>query len=198
LNNPVSITGSVDPATHLVLPMLLLLSARLDPKLVIPLSFFALVPDFDSVIGVHRATLHNLFVVAAVPIIFIVWAKLKDDRFVLPGLIVLFYLMSHIVLDLSGVALLYPVIPEAFYLRPSLGFHTEPSLRFDFSVEYGLEELEQSSDYLFISNLGFAYLFLLVLLGIVFRKEAFAFLCSAKNWAVENIRKFLRRPPDAQ
>jgi len=174
LNNPVSITGCVDPATHLVLPMLLLLSARLDPKLVIPLSFFALVPDFDSVIGVHRATLHNLFVVAAVPIIFIVWAKLKDARFVLPGLIVL------------------------FYLRPSLGFHTEPSLRFDFSVEYGLEELEQSSDYLFISNLGFAYLFLLVLLGIVFRKEAFALLCSAKNWAVANVRRYLIKPPDAQ
>lgn len=198
MNNPVSIRETVDPATHLVLPMLLLLSARLDPKLVIPLSFFALFPDFDSIVGVHRATLHNLFVVAVIPVAFLIWAKLRNERFVLPGLIVLFYLLSHAVLDFSGVALLYPVISEAFYLRPSLGFHTEPSFRFDFTVEYGLEELEQKSDYLFVSDLGFAYLFLLVLLAIVFRKEAVSFLSSAKNWGFKQIRKIIGRPPEAK
>lgn len=195
MNNPLGIGSTVDPATHLVLPILLLLSARLDPKLVVPLSFFALFPDFDSIVGVHRATLHNLFVVAAIPLAFLVWAKLRNERFVLPGLIVLFYLLSHVVLDLGGVALLYPMVSEAFYLKPMIGFHTEPSFRFDFSVDYGLEELAQTSDYLFVSNLGFGYLFLLLLLAIVFRKEAWSFLVRAKSWALDRTARIFRRSP---
>lgn len=161
----------MDPATHLVLPMLILLAARQDPRLVIPLSFFAIFPDFDSVIGIHRGTFHNIFVVAIIPLIFIAWARVKRPNLVLPGLIVLFYLVSHAVLDLSGIALMYPIYEQAIYFRPAILFQTEPHLNFDFHLEYGVEELTQTADYTFISELGFTYIFLFVLLAVVFRKE---------------------------
>lgn len=162
----------MDPATHLILPMLFLLSARINPRLAIPLSLFAIFPDFDSVFGIHRATLHNLFIVAIIPLIFVFWARFRKPELFLPGLVILFYLSSHILLDLGGVALFYPFFQDGIYLEPSIELHSGNALWFNLNVEYGTRPLVPTTDYVFVSELGFAYALLFALLAVIFRKEA--------------------------
>lgn len=169
--------------------MLILLALRQDHRLIIPLSIFAILPDLDALIGIHRATFHNIFVLVLIPLIFILIVRMKRPNLVLPGLIVLFYLVSHLVLDMGGVALLYPFYDQAFYLQPALHFQTGPVLDFDFVIDYGTMELSQTGEYLFVSELGFAYLFLFVLVTVLFRKE----VVRGARQVIDNISKNIKR-----
>ena len=73
---------------------------------------FGLVSDLDSYVGVHRATLHNLFVIA-LPLLVLLANKrlhvtaLQDRYFIFAAIL----LASHICLDAfyNGVFLLYPI-----------------------------------------------------------------------------------------
>jgi LexA-binding, inner membrane-associated putative hydrolase len=161
----------VDPVTHLILPLLLLLAAKQDSRIVVPLSLFAIFPDFDSLLGPHRMVLHNLFVIVGIPLAFILIARVKKPSFVYPGMIVMFYLVSHIILDMSGVALLYPFYENAFFFVPHLTFTTAPSLSLNFFVEWGTKPLLQTNTYSMIGDLGFALILMLILLIIIKRKE---------------------------
>lgn len=183
----------MDPATHLILPLLILLAARQDPRLVIPLSFFAILPDLDSIVGIHRATLHNIFVILVIPLAFIFWAKLRKPQLLLPGLIVLFYLVSHAILDMNGISLLYPIYHEVLFLRPALNLQTDPEFDFDLVIDYGMEEPIASTEYVFISDLGFAYMLLFILLTAVFRKEIISGFRDFVGYAREMILKLMKR-----
>ena len=163
--------NDVDPATHLVLPLLILLAARQPPRLAVPLSLFAILPDFDSLFGIHRELFHNIFIAVLLPLAFLYYAKARKPSFVLPMSMILFYLVSHLVLDLDGVALLYPVYDGAFYFIPVLFVHTAPTFGFDFHVEWGITNLVQHNDYVFVSELGFIFIFIFIILLIIFRKE---------------------------
>lgn len=184
MNRRYSFQNVVDPATHLVLPLLILLAARQSPRLVVPLSILAIFPDFDALFGIHRQFFHNIFFAVLLPLAFIIYARARKPSYVLPGLIALFYLASHLLLDLSGVALLYPVYDKAFYFIPVLLFQTIPSFAIDFHVEWGVKDLVDTGQYTLISELGFVYLFIFILLLIIFRKEM-------KGW-------FTRRQEDAK
>ena len=73
---------------------------------------FGLISDLDSYVGVHRATLHNLFVIA-LPLLLLLATKqvhvstLQNRYFIFASIL----LASHICLDAfyNGVFLLYPV-----------------------------------------------------------------------------------------
>ena len=73
---------------------------------------FGLINDLDSYVGVHRATLHNLFIIA-LPLLLLLARKhlhrtIFKDRYLVFAAILL---ASHIALDAfyNGVFLLYPV-----------------------------------------------------------------------------------------
>lgn len=174
----------MDPATHLAIPLLILLAARMDPKLVVPLSFFAVFPDFDSLFGIHRQLFHNIFVTVLIPLAFLLYARARKPSLVLPTAIILFYLVSHVLLDLSGVALLYPFYDQAFYFVPNLYYYAQPAVHFDLVVEWGVRPLHDDYEYVFVSELGFVYLFVLASVLVIFRKEM-------KGWVV-------RRAEDAK
>ena len=79
---------------------------------------FGLLSDLDSFIGVHRATLHNLFIIF-VPLLVLVASKrlkgsstIKDRYFIFASLL----LASHIFLDAfyNGVFLFSPFIEKSY------------------------------------------------------------------------------------
>lgn len=162
---------SVDPLTHLALPMLVLMAAGLDKRQVIPLAFFAIFPDFDSLITPHRVVLHNMFVVVLLPLAFILFAKLRKPQLVLPGMLVLFYLSSHILLDLDGVAFFYPLSMSAYQVIPVFELHTAPGIWFDFYVKWGEIPLPQATEYNLLSSISIAFLVFFLLLAYVNRTE---------------------------
>jgi membrane-bound metal-dependent hydrolase YbcI (DUF457 family) len=78
---------------------------------------FGLISDLDSFVGVHRATLHNLFVLF-VPLLIMIALKylkitrIKDRYFIFASLL----LASHVALDAfyNGVFLFYPVVEKSY------------------------------------------------------------------------------------
>ena len=178
----------MDPVVHLILPLLLLLAAKQDSRIVVPLSLFAIFPDFDSLLGPHRMVFHNLFVVVGIPLAFILIARVKKPSFVYPGTIVMFYLVSHIMLDMSGVALLYPFYDSAFYFIPNVTMTTTPNLSLNFFVEWGTKPLTQTGTYSMIGDLGFALILMLVLLIIIKRKELPGWI----DWEIRKAKQLVR------
>ena len=106
---------------HLALTLFFLAACLTDDDLkpALILLPFGLLSDLDSYIGVHRATLHNLFVLFVPLLVMIVlkWLKIttiKDRYFVFASLLLAF----HIFLDafFNGVFLFYPVIEKSYNL----------------------------------------------------------------------------------
>jgi membrane-bound metal-dependent hydrolase YbcI (DUF457 family) len=92
---------------------------------------FGLISDLDSFIGVHRGTLHNIFIIL-IPLLVLVVLKrfkagtTKDRYFFFASLL----LASHIALDAfyNGVFLFYPVVeksynPEFWFGLTETGLH---------------------------------------------------------------------------
>ena len=188
MNSGSTFETDVDPVVHLVLPLLLLLAAKQDSRIVVPLSIFAIFPDFDSLLGPHRMVLHNLFVVVGIPLAFVLIARVKRPSFVLPGTIIMLYLVSHIILDMSGVALFYPFYENAFFFVPHVTMTTAPSFSLDFFAEWGTKPLEQTTHYTMIGDLGFALILMLVLLIAINRRKLPGWI----SWEIEKAKQLLR------
>jgi len=114
------------PLDHIIIPVAILLlfskKLKLNQREVIALSFFAVLPDIDSIFGsnsipLHRVLFHNIFIVI-IPLLFFMFAKSKREVF---G-IICFYLTSHLILDLftGGIFLFYPVYNNVFYAQVEL------------------------------------------------------------------------------
>ena len=78
---------------------------------------FGLISDLDSFVGVHRATLHNLFILLVPLLVMIALKRLKvstiKDRYLIFASLLL---ASHIFLDAfyNGVFLFYPFIEKSY------------------------------------------------------------------------------------
>ncbi|OGS43010.1 MAG: hypothetical protein A3K76_01225 [Euryarchaeota archaeon RBG_13_57_23] len=162
----------MDPLMHILLPTLFLLAIRLDPKMVILLAPFTILPDFDAAFGLHRALFHSFVPIVILPVALIIYSKLKRPEWMLGALLVQFYLASHVVLDLGGVAFLWPLVEDQMYFEPIVTFNLQGGVNFDIDVEYGWKPYEPMTTTQFISESGFALIFLGALMVVVFRKEA--------------------------
>ena len=49
----------MDPFQHLILPLLFLLALRIDTRKTVMFAPLAILPDFDSLFGLHRALGHR-------------------------------------------------------------------------------------------------------------------------------------------
>jgi membrane-bound metal-dependent hydrolase YbcI (DUF457 family) len=161
----------VDPVTHLIIPLLVMLAARQNTRLVVMLSFFALLPDLDSIFGPHRMVLHNIFVIVLAPLAFLLYARLRKPELLLPGMIALFFLSSHLLLDLDGVAFLYPIDQTAYMFVPYLEFVTMPDFHFVFYVTWGAVELPEKYNYNMLNSTSIAFLLYSVMLCVMFREK---------------------------
>jgi hypothetical protein len=180
----------MDPLVHLLLPIVFLLALRIDTKKVILFAPFAILPDFDAAFHLHRAVFHSFTLIIILPACLILYSKMKRPEWMLGSLLVLFYLSSHIVLDVSGgVAFAWPFTTDMLYFDPEVTFNMMGGINFGFHLEYGFKPYVEMTTTDFVSDTGFAMLFLGMLVVAVFRKEA-------KNAFVrilEIIKDFLHR-----
>jgi membrane-bound metal-dependent hydrolase YbcI (DUF457 family) len=168
----------MDPVLHIALPLLLLLALRVDARMAVLLAPLAIFPDFDAAFGLHRAAFHNFFVIIVIPVALLVYSRLERPSWLPWALVAQFYLASHVVLDLAGVAFLWPFVTDQIYFDPQITFNLQGGVNFAFHLEYGLMPYQPMGTTDFISEAGFALMFLAVLMVVVFRKEALASLRS--------------------
>jgi membrane-bound metal-dependent hydrolase YbcI (DUF457 family) len=162
----------MDPVLHLALPLLFLLALRVDTRTAVLLAPLAILPDFDAAFGLHRAAFHNFVFVILLPVALIAYSKLKRPAWLPWALVVQFYLASHVVLDLGGVAFMWPVVKDQIFFDPEITFNLQGGVNFGFDFEYGLRPYSPMGTTDFLSEAGFALIFLAVLVAAVFRKEA--------------------------
>jgi len=179
----------MDPVMHLLLPLLLLLALRIDTRLSLLLAPIAILPDFDAAFGLHRAVFHSFFSVVAVPVGQILYARYRRPDWMLPALLVQFYMASHVVLDLGGVAFLWPFTTDMFYFDPQLKFNLQGGINFEWHLEMGIHEYVKMGETDFISEAAFGLLILMGLAAAIYRREAFA----AVKRVVGIVRDFLVR-----
>lgn len=109
--------------SHIFIPLAILFifahKLKLSHRNIIILSFFGMLPDADAYFFIHRASFHNIFILA-VPILLFIFIR---DVKVLG--IMTFYLASHIILDIfnGGVFLLYPFYDNVFFFRMDVWFN---------------------------------------------------------------------------
>jgi hypothetical protein len=164
----------MDPFVHLLLPVLFLLAIKIDTRKVLMFAPLAILPDFDAVFGLHRAVFHSFIPILVVPIGLIIYSKLRRPEWMLSALLVQFYLASHIVLDLGGVAILWPFVKDQLFFDPVVKFNLLGGVNFIIHIDYGWRPYVPMATTDFLSETGFAMIFLGMLAAIVFRKEAWA------------------------
>lgn len=157
---------------HVLLPLLFLLALRIDTKKAILLAPLAILPDFDAAFNLHRAVFHSFIPVIILPIGLILYSKTKRPEWMLASLLVLFYLASHVVLDLGGVAFAWPFTTDMLYFDPEVTFNMQGGINFGFHLQYGVKPYVEMTNTDFLSETGFAMIFLAALVAAVFRKEA--------------------------
>lgn len=159
---------------HILLPLLVLLALRVDTRLSVLLAPVAILPDFDAAFGLHRAVLHSFIPVVVVPVGLVLYARYRRPEWMMPALLVQFYMASHVVLDLGGVAFLWPFTLDMFYFDPQLKFNLQGGINFEWHLDMGIREYVKMGETDFISEAGFALLMLMVLAAVVYRHEVVA------------------------
>ncbi len=157
---------------HVLLPLLFLLALRIDTKKVILLAPLAILPDFDAAFNLHRAVFHSFIPVVILPVSLILYSRVKRPDWMLSALVVFFYLASHVVLDLGGVAFAWPFTTDMLYFDPEVTFNMQGGINFGFHLQYGMKPFVEMTTTDFLSETGFAIMFLGMLVVAVFRKEA--------------------------
>lgn len=157
---------------HLLLPILFLLALRIDTKKVLLFAPLAILPDFDAAFNLHRAVFHSFIPVVILPVGLILYSRVKRPDWMLSALLVFFYLASHVVLDLGGVAFAWPFTTDMLYFDPEVTFNMQGGINFVFHLHYGVKPYVEMTTTDFLSETGFAMIFLAVLVAAVFRNEA--------------------------
>jgi len=98
-----------------------------------------------------------------------------------------------VVLDLGGVAFLWPLVPEQFYFEPTITFSFDGGPIFGFELEYGMRELPDMGTTNFLSGTGVALLFLGALMAAVFRSEAKQALRTLWSTVRDAVHQLVRR-----
>jgi len=161
---------------HFLIPLLILLVLypRIDKRLAIGLAFLAIVPDFDFIINFsHRYLFHNIFFVIILSLIIYFFSKNLKVY-----LISLYYLTSHLILDLTkgAIALFWPIYQRLIEINISL--NTNWFLEFNIRT-YPLKTIEEymtSRPTYFLTKIGLLVLFILIMMLIIkYRKEIVKF-----------------------
>jgi len=185
--------SDMDPFQHLLLPLMFLLAIRIDHRRAIMFAPLAVLPDFDALFDLHRALGHSFIPILVMPMAILVYARFRRPEWLLSALIVQFYLASHVVLDMGGVAFLWPIIPEQFYFEPAITFAVEGGFSLGFSLDYGMRELAEMGTTSVLSDAGMALILLGVLMTAVFRREARSALSKAWDAVRDTFLTILRR-----
>lgn len=185
----------MDPLFHFIFPVLILLALKIEPRKVLLLSPFTLLPDLDALIPPHRATMHNLVLCLIIPVILLIYTYYRKKEYVGHVLIIQFYLISHIILDIEsgGIALFYPFTNDAYYFSISIIMSPDSggqSLKL--IVDYGVYDKPLSltdADVPALSSIVVIMILVMLLAITHFPKETRGFI---KELKLENMKKFFK------
>ena len=123
-----------EPLLHFVIPFSAFTMSGIPPRRAAFASIFAVLPDLDVLVHVHRSVTHSALVLAVVivPVILLTWRTKYRAYALLAGA----GLASHLVMDLFSLGytpILWPIYEEgvrfhvylATHIDGSLGFHAE-------------------------------------------------------------------------
>jgi hypothetical protein len=182
-----SAEDDMDPLMHLMLPLMFLLALKVDARRAVLLAPLAVLPDFDALFGLHRALGHSFVPIMVAPAAILVYSHMKKPEWYQAALVAQFYLASHVILDLGGVAFLWPVVQEQFYLDLGVTFAADGGFSIGVIADWGMKDLEDMGTTNLVSYYGFALVFLGILTAAVFRKEALG--------ALKRVASFIRAIP---
>ncbi|MCU0860335.1 MAG: metal-dependent hydrolase, partial [Thermoplasmata archaeon] len=131
----------------------------------------AVLPDLDALFGLHRALGHSFIPILVLPMAILAYSRYMRPEWMPAAVLAQFYLASHVVLDLGGVAFLWPIVQEQFYVDLGVTLTAGDGFRIDFTADAGTRELADMGTTYILSDFGFALLFLAVLCAAVYRKE---------------------------
>ena len=159
----------MEPLFHLLIPILFLMAffPKIEKKLIAMLAIFTVLPDFDLLIpNMHRIAFHNIFfVLIVVLIMFFVFGKL-------PGLISLFFLGSHLIMDFAsnGLAFFYPIYDKLIGLNAGIIKNlSDNSWDFIFSFKTNsLSKVLEATQHNYLTTEGSLILSLVIILVIVY------------------------------
>ncbi len=155
----------MEPVFHITLPILILLFffPRLDKKLVFGLAFFMILMDFDIFIAdMHRILFHNiLFIIMMVVVVYFLLGKLASK-------ISLFYLSSHILLDLYGpIAVFYPFYRRFIEINFTI-LKVSSNFLFDISLKtYPLDIITEFTTSTYLTTEGSLFLVFFIIIGLI-------------------------------
>jgi len=133
--------------TLLVIASILKENERKKALMLLP---FGILSDIDAFIGIHRATLHNIFVILLPSFAFLVvkgkkeWEESGKYFFLASSLLAL-----HILLDAfhTGVFLLYPLSKESYDFKFRLGVNEK-----GLSASFGCERLGEIGEVVYVTT----------------------------------------------
>ena len=144
----------MDSLFHFVFVIVAALAARVHikhpMKNIMIAAFLSVAIDVDHIIGLSRGTLHNVFVLILLPLIFVIYIFSKRKMYQAKGLsiLILVFLASHLFLDMftGGVALLYPLSNDIY------------GIAFDVPIAWS-NASGQTYEGMLVSSLGIGILF---------------------------------------
>jgi hypothetical protein len=116
----------LESLVHIIIPVIFLLSLRINRKIVFFLSPLTILPDFDFLLG-KRVVFHSLLfaILLCLGLFLIAKHNKRFSKYATTVFFVsLFFLGSHLLLDLWGVGigLLYPFSDRLYGIKLNLGF----------------------------------------------------------------------------
>lgn len=206
----------MDLFAHITIPLLILLALRVNTRKVLLMLPFAVFLDLDIFFGYHRLLFHNIFVAFLLPLIWAVFIyKYKKEWFDYAW-IALFFLFSHLLLDLTeGIALFYPVVSTFYsveisiYLQSFLGLIPVPSIDIiintigaqqTVAVGEGLTATETTQRYPTMDDVSVSLLFTLIIASLMYFRKSFTFVKECYllirdiiEWLLDKIRPILKK-----
>jgi len=162
----------MEPIMHFLIPLLILLVVypKVDKKIAVLLAFLALAPDLDFFIDfTHRYLFHSIFFPVILSSIILFFTKNMQV-----SLISFYYLMSHLVLDLTtgAIALFWPLYQRLIEVKISLDswWHFEFDV-ITYPISRVREHMISRPSYYFTQEGVIIFLFLAAMLVIRYRKE---------------------------
>lgn len=197
----------MDIFTQVTIPLLILLAMRVKTRKALLMLPFTMVIDLDVFFRAHRMLFHNLFVALIIPLIITIYIKKYKPKYLDYAWIAFFYVFASLIFDLSdGVALLYPLLTDFYYLQISMYIQfIGPIPLPDFNLNYGVWMAEQTvsigehlgaaetaSRYPSMSDTSTGLLFTLIVAAVMYFEKSRVFLNEVIR-LVKDIFQYVRK-----
>ncbi len=199
----------MDLFAHITIPMLILLALRVDTRKILLMLPFAVILDLDVFFGYHRLLLHNVLIAFFLPLMWTIFIYKYKKEWFSYAWIALFFMVSHLILDLTeGIALFYPItstfysVEVSLYIQDFIGPLPIP----DFSiivntieaqqtvaVGEGLSASETAQRYPTMDDVSVGILFTLVIASLMYFKKSFVFIKEVYKLIQDVIRWVLNK-----